>query len=64
MKALNNIPKWITATALLAIGGTVKKHTGYDDVGRVCFLLASQKFHKLQMTASIASSRQQSSVVE
>lgn len=30
MKAINNIPKWVTATALLAIGGTVKKNTGYD----------------------------------
>lgn len=30
MKAINNIPRWVTGTALLAIGGTVKKNTGYD----------------------------------
>ena len=30
MKAMKNIPKWVTATALLAISGTIMKKTGKD----------------------------------
>jgi pimeloyl-ACP methyl ester carboxylesterase len=33
MKAMQNIPRWVTATALLAISGTIKKKTGSDVLG-------------------------------